>query len=122
VAFDVDANGILNVTAEDKSTGNKNKITITNDTGRLSKDQIERMLKEAEEMKEQDRKQQQRIEAKNKVITQLRHDAASRTASLRLRLELTVTTVVVAVCGAAGAVPVRAEVDHRRGVSEGEAE
>ena len=67
MAFDVDANGILNVAAEDKSTGNKNKITITNDTGRLSKDQIERMLKEAEEMKEQDRKVQARIEAKNKV-------------------------------------------------------
>lgn len=67
VAFDVDANGILNVTAEDKSTGNKNKITITNDTGRLSKDQIEKMLKEAEEMKEQDRKAQARIDAKNKV-------------------------------------------------------
>src|ERR1700756_4732045 len=40
VTFDLDANGILNVTAEDKSTGNKNKITITNDTGRLTKEQI----------------------------------------------------------------------------------
>ena len=69
MSFDIDANGILNVAAEDKSTGNKNKITITNDTGRLSKEQIERMLKEAEEMKEQDRKAQQRIEAKNKVTS-----------------------------------------------------
>jgi L1 cell adhesion molecule like protein len=46
VMFDIDANGILNVTAEDKTTGKKNKITITNDKGRLSKDDIERMLQE----------------------------------------------------------------------------
>jgi L1 cell adhesion molecule like protein len=44
--FDIDANGILNVTAEDKTTGKKNKITITNDKGRLSKDDIERMVQE----------------------------------------------------------------------------
>jgi hypothetical protein len=46
VMFDIDANGILNVTAEDKTTGKKNKITITNDKGRLSKDDIERMVQE----------------------------------------------------------------------------
>lgn len=44
VVFDIDANGILNVSAEDKTTGIKNKITITNDKGRLSKDEIERMV------------------------------------------------------------------------------
>ena len=44
VVFDIDANGILNVSAEDKTTGIKNKITITNDKGRLSKDDIERMV------------------------------------------------------------------------------
>jgi hypothetical protein len=44
--FDIDANGILNVSAEDKTTGQKNKITITNDKGRLSKDEIERMVQE----------------------------------------------------------------------------
>jgi L1 cell adhesion molecule like protein len=44
VVFDIDANGILNVSAEDKTTGNKNKITITNDKGRLSKEDIERMV------------------------------------------------------------------------------
>lgn len=48
VVFDIDANGILNVSAEDKTTGQKNKITITNDKGRLSKDDIERMVQEAE--------------------------------------------------------------------------
>jgi hypothetical protein len=46
VIFDIDANGILNVTAEDKTTGKKSKITITNDKGRLSKDDIERMVQE----------------------------------------------------------------------------
>lgn len=49
VVFDIDANGILNVTAEDKTTGKKNKITITNDKGRLSKDDIERMVQEVRE-------------------------------------------------------------------------
>uniref|UniRef100_A0A914M9K7 Heat shock protein 70 n=1 Tax=Meloidogyne incognita TaxID=6306 RepID=A0A914M9K7_MELIC len=46
--FDIDANGILNVSAQDKSTGKQNEITITNDKGRLSKDEIERMVQEAE--------------------------------------------------------------------------
>ena len=67
VSFDMDANGILNVSAEDKSTGNKNRITITNDTGRLTKEQIERMVQEAEQMREEDKKVQARIEARNKV-------------------------------------------------------
>ena len=48
VTFDIDANGILNVSAEDKATNKKNKITITNDKGRLSKEEIERMVAEAE--------------------------------------------------------------------------
>jgi len=65
VTFDIDANGILNVSAEDKSSGNKNKITITNDKGRLSKEDIERMVKEAEQYKSEDDKNKQRIEAKN---------------------------------------------------------
>lgn len=51
VTFDIDANGILNVSAQDKSTGKQNKITITNDKGRLSKDEIERMVQEAEKYK-----------------------------------------------------------------------
>jgi len=65
VAFDLDANGILNVSAEDKSSGKKNKITITNDKGRLSKEDIERMVKEAEQYKSEDDKNKQRVEAKN---------------------------------------------------------
>ena len=65
VTFDIDANGILNVSAVDKSTGKQNKITITNDKGRLSKDDIERMVQEAEKYKEDDEKQKERIKAKN---------------------------------------------------------
>ncbi|KAJ8904098.1 hypothetical protein NDN08_000627 [Rhodosorus marinus] len=65
VTFDIDANGILNVSAEDKSTGNKNKITITNDKGRLTKDQIEKMVQDAEKFKSEDEKARERIEAKN---------------------------------------------------------
>ena len=51
VTFDSDANGIINVSAADKSTGKSNKIVVTNDKGRLSKDEIERMLAEAEKYK-----------------------------------------------------------------------
>jgi len=65
VTFDIDANGILNVSAEDKTTGNKNKITITNDKGRLSKDDIERMVHDAEKYKAEDEKNKEKIEAKN---------------------------------------------------------
>ena len=65
VTFDVDANGILNVSAVDKSTGKENKITITNDKGRLSKEDIERMVKEAEQYKAADDAQRDKIQAKN---------------------------------------------------------
>ena len=59
VSFDVDANGILNVTAKDQSTGKSNAITITNDKSRLSKQDIERMVRDAEEYKEEDEKQRE---------------------------------------------------------------
>jgi len=67
VTFDIDANGILNVSACDKSTGKENKITITNDKGRLSKEDIERMVNEAEKYKEQDKAAQERVQAKNEL-------------------------------------------------------
>ena len=54
VTFDIDANGILNVSAADKATGKENKITITNDKGRLSGADIERMVKDAEKYKSED--------------------------------------------------------------------
>jgi len=65
VTFDVDANGILNVSALDKTTGKSNKITITNDKGRLSKEEIERMVNDAEKYKEEDAKVAERVQAKN---------------------------------------------------------
>jgi L1 cell adhesion molecule like protein len=65
VTFDVDANGIMNVSAVEKGTGKTNKITITNDKGRLSKEDIERMLAEAEKYKAEDEAEAGRIGAKN---------------------------------------------------------
>lgn len=65
VTFDIDANGILTVSAEDKSTGKKNKITITNDKGRLTKEQIEKMVQDAEKFKEEDEALRLKVEAKN---------------------------------------------------------
>ena len=65
VTYDIDANSILNVTAVEKSTGKQNKIVITNDKGRLSKDDIDRLVKEAEKFKDEDKKVKERIEAKN---------------------------------------------------------
>jgi L1 cell adhesion molecule like protein len=67
VCFDIDANGILNVSAEDKTSGNKNNITITNDKGRLSKEEIERMVQEAEKYKEEDEAHKKKVEAKNSL-------------------------------------------------------
>ncbi|GMN63579.1 hypothetical protein TIFTF001_032665 [Ficus carica] len=67
VAFDIDANGILNVTAEDKTAGVKNKITITNDKGRLSKEDIEKMVKDAERYKAEDEEVKKKVEAKNSL-------------------------------------------------------
>ncbi|KEY64602.1 hypothetical protein S7711_09614 [Stachybotrys chartarum IBT 7711] len=65
VTFDVDANGIINVSAVEKGTGKSNKIVITNDKGRLSKEDIERMLSDAEKFKEEDEAEGRRVSAKN---------------------------------------------------------
>ncbi|RYR76863.1 hypothetical protein Ahy_A01g001390 isoform C [Arachis hypogaea] len=67
VCFDIDANGILNVSAEDKTAGVKNKITITNDKGRLSKDEIEKMVKDAERYRAEDEEVKKKVEAKNSL-------------------------------------------------------
>jgi len=67
VTFDIDANGILNVSASDKSTGKQNKITITNDKGRLSKEEIDQMVKDAEKYRDEDEKQKEKISAKNSL-------------------------------------------------------
>eukprot|EP00253_Pinus_taeda_P018520 PITA_18520 len=67
VCFDIDANGILNVSAEDKTTGHKNKITITNDKGRLSKEEIEKMVRDSETYKAEDEEHKKKLEAKNSL-------------------------------------------------------
>ena len=67
VSFDVDANGILNVSAAEKSTGKSNKITITNDKGRLSKEDIERLVQEAEKHAAEDKVHMERVDAKNQL-------------------------------------------------------
>jgi len=67
IAFDVDANGILNVSAEEKTSGNKNKLTITNDMGRLSDEEIQRMIHDTEKYKEEDELYKQQIEKKSQL-------------------------------------------------------
>jgi len=67
VTFDIDANGILNVSAVEKSTGKENRITITNDKGRLTKEDIERMVSEAERFKADDETNRGKVEAKNSL-------------------------------------------------------
>ena len=67
VTFDVDENSILTVSAVEKATGKSEKIVVTNDSGRLSKEEIERMLKEAKEFEEQDKVTKERIDAKNSL-------------------------------------------------------
>jgi len=69
VTFEIDANGILNVGAEDKGTGSKEKIVITNEKGRLSQEEIERMVQEAEEFAEEDKKLKEKIDARNSLET-----------------------------------------------------
>ncbi len=69
VSFEVDANGILQVSAEDKGTGKAEKITITAETGRLSHEEIERMVKEAEEFAEEDRLMKEKIDCRNGLET-----------------------------------------------------
>lgn len=67
VTFEIDVNGILNVAAEDKGTGNKQQITITNDKGRLSEEEIKRMIKEAEDAAEEDKAAKDRVEGRNQL-------------------------------------------------------
>jgi len=69
VTFEIDANGVLNVSACDKSTGNQNKITITNDKGRLSKEDIEKMVNDAEKFKADDDAQREKMAARNELET-----------------------------------------------------
>ena len=67
ITYDIDSNGILNVSAVEKSSGKAQNITITNDTGRLSADEIERMVNEAEEYKQADEENLNRVQSKNEL-------------------------------------------------------
>jgi len=67
VTFEIDANGILQVSAEDKGTGNKEKITITNDQNRLTPEDIEQMIKDAEQFADEDKKLKERVESRNEL-------------------------------------------------------
>lgn len=67
VSFDIDANGILNVSAVDKGSGKSHTITITNETGRMTKEQIEEMIKEGEKFKEEDDRLKEKVESKNNL-------------------------------------------------------
>ncbi|KAL1450506.1 hypothetical protein WDU94_002864 [Cyamophila willieti] len=67
VTFEIDANGILQVSAEDKGTGNKEKIVITNDQNRLTPDDIDRMIKDAEKFADDDKKLKERVESRNEL-------------------------------------------------------
>jgi L1 cell adhesion molecule like protein len=71
VTFDVDANGILNVSAAEKSSGKSNKITITNDKGRLSRDEVDRLVEEAAKHEAEDKLKFEKVEAKNKLESYL---------------------------------------------------
>ena len=67
VTFEIDVNGILKVTAEDKGTGNKNNIVINSNTNRLSPEEIERMIKDSEKFADEDKKVKERVDAKNEL-------------------------------------------------------
>lgn len=71
MTFEVDQNGILHVKAEDKAAKKSESITIKNDKGRLSQEEIDRMVKEAEEFAEEDKKVRERVDARNKLETYL---------------------------------------------------
>ena len=67
VTFEIDANGVLQVSAQDKGTDNKEKITITNDQNRLTPEDIEQMIADAEKFADEDKKLKERVEARNEL-------------------------------------------------------
>jgi heat shock 70kDa protein 1/2/6/8 len=87
VTFDINADGILNVDALDKTSGKSEKITITNDKGRLSAEDIEKMVADAEKFKEEDEQNYKRIEAKNKLEGYLYGVTSSLTDELKTKME-----------------------------------
>jgi heat shock 70kDa protein 1/2/6/8 len=93
VTFDLDSNGILNVSAAEKSTGKSHKITIKNDKGRLSKDDIDRMVNDAKKFEEEDKKVKEKIEARNNLENYVYGVRASLTDDLKKNLGSELSTV-----------------------------
>merc|ERR1711964_774273 len=87
VTFEIDSNGILNVGAHDKGTGKKEQITITNDKGRLTEEQIEKMIQEAEQFADEDKKVKERVDAKNAFDNYLHSMTTAVESSLKEKLE-----------------------------------
>ena len=92
VTYDIDANGILNVSAVEKSTGKENKITITNDKGRLSQDEIDRMVAQAEKYKAEDDANKNRVEAKNGLENYCYNLKSSISSVDKVKDKITTTT------------------------------
>merc|ERR1712096_134335 len=87
VTFEIDTNGILNVGAHDKGTGKKEQITITNDKGRLSEEEIERMIQDAENFADEDKKVKERVDAKNAFDNYLHSMTTAVEGSLKEKLD-----------------------------------
>merc|ERR1712072_845130 len=87
VTFEIDSNGILNVGAHDKGTGKKESITITNDKGRLTEEQIEKMIQEAEQFADEDKKVKERVDAKNALDNYLHSMTSAVEGSLKEKLD-----------------------------------
>ena len=86
VSFDVDANGILSISAGDKGTGKTQSLTITSEKGRLSEEEIERMVREAEEFADQDDAEKAKVQARNELEAYLYNLKNSMTDSLEGKL------------------------------------
>merc|ERR1711939_1286228 len=87
VTFEIDSNGILNVGAHDKGTGKKESITITNDKGRLTEEEIEKMIQEAEQFADEDKKVKERVDAKNAFDNYLHSMTSAVEGSLKEKLD-----------------------------------
>jgi len=97
VTYDIDANGILNVSAEEKSSGKIQKITITNDKGRLSKEDIEKMIADAEKFKEEDEQNKIKIEAKNSLETYIHHVKTSITDKIEVEDKTIINDKIISI-------------------------
>jgi molecular chaperone DnaK len=99
VTFDIDANGIMHISAKDKGTGKENKITIKSDSG-LSKEEIEKMIKEAEANAEADQKARKLIETRNSAeaqVHEVRRDLADYGDKITAEQKTEIETVITAV-------------------------